>query len=305
MGTSPTTSIKWAIHVVVLCLILVGCARQMPLPVTQVALPPAGPSPTALPTIPTLTPSVTPTATASPLPTSTSTLVPLPTMAPLHVPTRRATATLSASLGPSGTPTLTFTPSRTPTPTHTPTPTPIPVDPPPMITRQEWGAVVPYGRYRSHIPQRITLHEDGVLLRDGDDAMQRVQAIQQFAVQSRGWVDTPYHFFIDRKGLIYEGRPVEYAGDTATNYNPAGHISITLLGDYGVQEVTPAQVDSLVALATWLSLAYNIPPEMIGGHRDYAATSCPGDKVYEPYLASGLLVEWVRQRLQMILAGLP
>lgn len=97
-------------------------------------------------------------------------------------------------------------------------------------------------------------------------------------------------------GTSYEGRPVSAVGDTATDYNPVGHILITVLGNYNVQEVTPPELEAIVTLATWLSASYGIPPQNIAGHHDYALTSCPGDHLYA-YLSSGYIAGAIAQRL--------
>jgi N-acetyl-anhydromuramyl-L-alanine amidase AmpD len=109
-------------------------------------------------------------------------------------------------------------------------------------------------------------------------------------------VDIPYHYLIDLEGNIYEGRPAWAIGDTATDYDPTGHILITLLGNYDKQTVDPRQLEAIVILATWLSASYSISPQHIVGHRDYALTSCPGDSLYS-YLASGFIAREVAERL--------
>ncbi len=287
--------------VVGVLLVVVGCARRSAttLPAT---LPPGSPSvPTAVQWTPLPIDSVTPSE--QPIPTATPTQFVLtvtivsPTALPstpiaAPSPTAPTVTTVPTPTAVPPPPTVTGAPVETVTP---PTPD-LTVEQPEMVTRQEWGAQPPGGEYLPHTPERITLHEDGVFF-DGDP-IQRLRTIQRYAMQTRGWVDTPYHFLIDRQGVIYEGRPVAVVGDTATDYDPTGHVSVTLLGDYDVQETTPAQVEALVALAGWLCLAYDIPPEAIAGHRDYAATSCPGETVYTGYLENGLLIELVRQRIQ-------
>jgi hypothetical protein len=196
-------------------------------------------------------------------------------------------------------------PPLTPSPESSPTVLPLPlgltVVPPEIVTRQEWGASDPAGLYRPHVPSRITIHHDGIFFDADDDPVARLKLIQRHALRTRRWVDIPYHFLIDLEGRIYAGRPVEAVGDTATNYDPDGHVSITLLGDYDVQRINSAQLEAIVSLASWLSLTYGIPPETIAGHRDYAATTCPGDTLYDAYFANGLLVEMVRQRVNALI----
>lgn len=197
-------------------------------------------------------------------------------------------------------PTPTTTPTLTPTATSTAIPVPAtpaygPPTQPPIITREQWGSMEITEGYRPHTPVRITLHHDGAEFYGGAPA--RLRGLQSWARRVRGWVDIPYHFLIDLEGNVYEGRPLEFVGDTATEYDPTGHALITVMGNYNVQEINEAQLKAIVDLASWLSYEYSIPPDLIRGHRDYAATSCPGVNLYR-YLANGYIVEAVERRLQ-------
>ena len=219
----------------------------------------------------------TPTATATPTPT------PLPPTATPVPPTPTCTAT--------------------PTPTATPTSTPISIPPPQahgppqkpqVITRAEWGSMEITEGYVPHTLERITIHHDGSEFYGG--AVARMRSLQSWSRSARGWVDIPYHFLIDQEGKIYEGRPLQFVGDTATEYDPTGHALITVMGNYNVQEINQAQLNAVVNLAAWLCYEYSIPPELIKGHRDYAATSCPGTNLYL-YLTNGYIVSAVEDRL--------
>jgi hypothetical protein len=218
------------------------------------------------------TPTSTPTATATPVP-------PTPTEVP---------------------PTPTSTATSTPTPTSTPIllPSPEAQGPPlkpPVISREEWGAMQVTEGYVPHVLDRITLHHDGAEFHGG--AVARMRSLQSWSQRVRGWVDIPYHFLIDLEGHIYEGRPLEYVGDTATEYDPTGHALITVMGNYNTQEINEAQLKAIVDLASWLCYEYSIPPQMVHGHRDYAATSCPGTNLYR-YLTNGYIVSAIEERMR-------
>ena len=148
--------------------------------------------------------------------------------------------------------------------------------------------------YERHTLDRITLHHDGEVF--NGDAVPRLRGLQSGSM-NRGWVDIPYHFLIDLEGNIYEARPLEFVGDTATEYDPTGHALITVMGNYNTQEINQAQLGAIVDLASWLSYEYSISPQLIRGHRDYAATSCPGTHLYQ-YLTNGHIVSAVERRLQ-------
>lgn len=167
---------------------------------------------------------------------------------------------------------------------------------PPIVPRAAWGARPVSEGYILHTPQRITIHMDGAYFER--DPIQRMQTLQAWSIDVRGWIDIPYHYVVDRDGVIYEGRPVQYVGDTGTNYDPSGHISIAAMGDFDVQAPSRAQIEAIIALAAWLSATYGIPPALIQGHRDYAYTTCPGEYFYFDYVQNGAIRRAVEERLQ-------
>jgi hypothetical protein len=149
--------------------------------------------------------------------------------------------------------------------------------------------------YVPHTVDRITLHHDGAEFHGGAEA--RLRGLQSWCRRGPGWVDIPYHFMIDLEGNIYQARPLQYVGDTATEYDPTGHALITVMGDYNVQEINEAQLGAIVDLAAWICYKYDISPQLIKGHKDYAATSCPGTNLYL-YLTNGYIASAVEERLR-------
>lgn len=195
-------------------------------------------------------------------------------------------------------PTPVSTPTLAPTATFTPQPPPAQSSPtqPPIITREEWGSLELSEGYLPHIVDRITIHHTtGTVQQGGGPAFMRSL---QVGSRNRGWVDMPYHYLIDLEGNIYQGRPLQFVGDTATEYDPTGHALISVMGNYDVLEINQAQLEAIVDLASWLSHEYSLPTNLIRGHRDYAATACPGANLY-PYLANGYIASAVERRLQL------
>lgn len=82
---------------------------------------------------------------------------------------------------------------------------------------------------------------------------------------------------IDRNGNVFEGRPVDAVGDTATNYDPSGHFLPMCEGDFNEHDPTEAQLDSLARLIGWARRAFG--SDLVSGHRDHASTTCPGDRL--------------------------
>jgi len=107
-----------------------------------------------------------------------------------------------------------------------------------------------------------------------------VRAVQNYHMDDRGWIDIGYHYLIDKYGKIYQGRPDNVVGAHVADYN-TGNIGISAIGSYHLVDITPALQTALENLLAWLCYKYNISPDTIKGHRDYAATECPGQYLYD------------------------
>jgi hypothetical protein len=162
-----------------------------------------------------------------------------------------------------------------------------------VICRQAWGARPPEGEFDRHRIRRITVHHSAVVLGDNRLAPERLRD-HQAAHQSRGWPDIAYHLLIDRNGNVYEGRPRRAVGDTATNYDPRGHLQVMCEGHFGRQAPSVAQVSALVDVLAWGVERYGLAVRTIRGHLDHADTACPGPGLYRRL---GEVRGRVRQRL--------
>ena len=164
-----------------------------------------------------------------------------------------------------------------------------------IIPRAGWTANEPRS-YKQHVPVRITVHHEGTRLEVTDDAAKKIKAIQVWGMgPDRSWVDIPYHFLIAPDGKIYEGRAVITVGETATEYDPTGHLLITCLGNLEQQEVPSAQLASLIKLIAHACKKYNLPYETISTHRDNSTqTTCPGKNLYK-YFENGYVKAEVKK----------
>ncbi len=159
---------------------------------------------------------------------------------------------------------------------------------PTIITVEQWGGTRSDNSLaKKQLPSRITLHHGGVAFLSDKDPQQYLRNLQSWSRGTRKWSDIPYHYLIDLDGRIYEGRDINIAGDTNTNYDPTGHALIVVLGNFEEVEPNPAQLDAVVSTMVMLSKRFNIAPKNIAGHKDFSAeTSCPGKSLY-PYLQNG------------------
>lgn len=153
--------------------------------------------------------------------------------------------------------------------------------------------------------QTVTVHHTADGGSDPDPAA-RVRAIYRFHTVEEGFGDIGYHFLIDDTGRIYEGR---WSGtDGIPGFDPegrmvnaahvggfnAGNVGIALLGNFMDGAPTKAARRSLTLLLALILGTQHIDPlatvhyvnpisgatrtvAAIPGHRDWAATLCPGD----------------------------
>lgn len=159
------------------------------------------------------------------------------------------------------------------------------VPPPEILSRATWQAQPPIVEMKTHVPSRITIHHTAVKQNPQRTLAQKLTALQKFS-QNPGtlgsgkakpaWPDVPYHYYIDCHGNVGEGRAVGFVGDTNTKYDPTGHALVVLEGDFEQEEPTAAQLAALRKMIAWLADRYQVPPERIGGHQDFAGTLCPG-----------------------------
>jgi hypothetical protein len=167
-----------------------------------------------------------------------------------------------------------------------------------IITVGQWGGTpADESRARKHAITRITLHHQGVAFPRGRDPVRYLRDLQSWSRDTRKWLDIPYHYIIDLEGNIYAGRDIRFAGDTNTEYDPAGHALVEVVGNYEESEPNPSQLDAVVELMTLLAAKYAIPVERIQGHRDFSGqTVCPGKNLYR-YLENGYFQDRVRMGL--------
>ena len=91
--------------------------------------------------------------------------------------------------------------------------------------------------------------------------------------KKRGWASIGYHFYIRKDGTIYRGRPEDAVGAHATCVNDRA-FGIALEGNFNIEQLTPKQMSSLLALSKYLIKKYNIKD--LKRHKDVANTECPG-----------------------------
>lgn len=155
---------------------------------------------------------------------------------------------------------------------------------------------------KRHRIERLTLHHTATRLASSADAPERARSHQAFH-QAEGFADLAYHFLVDDAGHILEGRSLDFAGDTFTEYDPTGHLLVCCEGDFDEQEPSPSLLDSVADLLAWGAQTFGIAVDTLAGHRSYAATSCPGTGL-SALLEDGTLAGMVAARMDVQMARL-
>ncbi len=165
-----------------------------------------------------------------------------------------------------------------------------------VIRRADWGWQPLKRTLPTHEISKITLHHGGVDYPPGKDPVKHLRELQQWSRSEKDWIDIPYHFMIDPGGVIYEARPINYPGATNTDYDPAGHALICLMGNYENTTVNQEQLQAIIELTAFLAEQYHVPLYDIKGHKDYTETLCPGKNFYQ-YIENGTIQSRVQDRL--------
>jgi hypothetical protein len=166
-----------------------------------------------------------------------------------------------------------------------------------IVKRTDWGWV-PLTKSKPEAEiTKITIHHGGVEFTKDKDPVKSIRHLQKWSREEKKWIDIPYHFMIDLEGKIYEARPINYPGDTNTEYDPTGHALIEIMGNYEIQKLNKKQLNSLVALSAFLAKKFNVPVSEIKTHRDYSKmTVCPGKDIYK-YFEDGSFHKMVENKL--------
>ena len=167
-----------------------------------------------------------------------------------------------------------------------------------MLCRDAWGARPARPGGTPQVPNRMTIHHSAVVLGSNSNAPGRIRADQRYHQDSKGWIDIAYHVGVDRNGNIYELRDPGLVGDTATTYDPTGHFLVLCEGDYDQETVTEDMLNGVARACAWAAQRYSISVDRLAGHRDFAATSCPGANLYA-HIASGD----IKGRIQSLVAS--
>ena len=99
---------------------------------------------------------------------------------------------------------------------------------------------------------------------------------------SKGWDGIGYHYFIEKDGDVWRGRPEHRNGAHCIGKNTES-IGICLAGNFDATMPTQAQTSSLRQLLIDIKQKYNIPVKNIVPHRKFANKTCYGRRLADDW----------------------
>ena len=152
-----------------------------------------------------------------------------------------------------------------------------------VVSRAGWNARPPkraFSKLRGVVG--VVLHHSGV--KGAATGPFTVKGFERHHMDSRGWNAIAYNWLVDDDGVIYEGRGGGIVGGATRGWNSRTE-SICYTG-WGSGEVSQRALDSIKWLVSDIQGRYG-SGLWVKGHRDLAATSCPGTSLYH-WLQDGM-----------------
>ncbi len=161
------------------------------------------------------------------------------------------------------------------------------------ISRELLGLPAPAPDGQPHTISGLMLHHTAAPVVPAAEAPERWRSHTR-SHREAGFTDIAYHWGVDTGGNVYQLRDEGQAGETFTDYDPAGWFLVVCEGNFQEVEPTAAMLDAVADVLAAGATRYDVAPATLVGHRDVAATACPGDHLQQRL---GELVEMVEQRL--------
>lgn len=123
-------------------------------------------------------------------------------------------------------------------------------------------------------PNKIILHHSW--LPEDNMYFDEFDAIRKYYVNSKGWLDVPYHYgieYVDNKLVIQKGRPEAMHGAHCIGQNNES-IGICVIGNFDKAAPSKERIDKLMELIYDIYDRYGKLP--IEPHNKYEDKSCPG-----------------------------
>ena len=156
-----------------------------------------------------------------------------------------------------------------------------------IISRAEWGARSPRAVIKANMADASTGHWNGpTVVVAGKSKWNHsacpslLRGIQNFHMNTRGWLDIAYNFAVCPHRKIFELRGLNVAnGANGTNSgNKSSHAILFIAGEGN--EFTDEERAAFVECVNHIAAETDAPARAMG-HRDHKSTACPGDVSYD------------------------
>jgi len=154
------------------------------------------------------------------------------------------------------------------------------------VTRTAWKALPPRWTTRQKRPvDHVFIHHGATLLGDHSETGEArlIRSYQKHHYRKAPpWADIAYNFLIGvESGRVYTGRGWRNRPGATRRWNHRSY-AICIVGDTTRQQISQQAIDSVKTLiAQGVTRGYIAPGYHVKGHRDVAATECPGDTAYD------------------------
>ncbi|MBO3751617.1 N-acetylmuramoyl-L-alanine amidase [Streptosporangiaceae bacterium NEAU-GS5] len=155
-----------------------------------------------------------------------------------------------------------------------------------LITRADWGARAPKGSYSTLASTRgVKVHYTGgrvdpAIVDDHAKCVALVKSIQNYHMDSNGWIDIGYSMVACPHRKVFVGRgPGHLPAANGPGLNTGHYAVLGLVGNAGLVQPTDPILDGILDAIDYLRQHGGAGTE-IKGHRDGYATDCPGDALY-------------------------
>lgn len=113
-----------------------------------------------------------------------------------------------------------------------------------------------------------------------------VDSIHRHHRDVNGWLGFGYHFFINRGGNVFNGRPMNSEGAHTLGYNHTS-IGVCFEGNFESMHMTQEQVDAGIELVRYIRKLY--PEVRVARHADLNQKNrCPGENFRTDIITMGM-----------------
>lgn len=145
----------------------------------------------------------------------------------------------------------------------------------PAVSRELLGLDAPAPGGEPHTARGLMLHHTAAPTAPAEQAPERFRAHAR-GHREAGFVDVAYHWGVGVDGTVYQLRDEAIAGETFTDYDPAGWLLVVCEGNFEESQPPQPMLEAVADVFAARASTLGIDPVTLVGHRDLAATACPG-----------------------------